>query len=138
MKGTDRAPWTHFPSIDLTGVILGAFFKVFNALGHGFLERVYVRALAQEMRERGLRVELEVPLDVYYGERCVGTYRADCVVQRRVILEIKAVDRLCHAHQAQLLHYLRSTPIEVGLLLNFGPRPEFRRLAFSNARKERR
>jgi GxxExxY protein len=138
MKATDPALRAHFPLPEVTRAILGSFFKVYNSLGHGFLERVYVRALAKELRERGLDVALEVPLDVFYEDALVGTYRADCIVERGVIVEVKTRDRLHPAHEAQLLHYLRSTSIEVGMSLNFGERAEFKRLAFSNRRKSLR
>ncbi len=135
MKTTKETGPAHFPHGDVTRSILVAFYAVYNALGNGFLERVYVRALAEELRSRGLSVALEVPLEVRYHGVCVGTYRADCVVAGSVIVEVKAASRLASEHEAQLLHYLRSSDIEVGLLLNFGVRPSFKRLAFSNQRK---
>jgi len=135
MKGTERRRRAQFPCFETTEAIIGCFYRVYNALGYGFLERVYVRALAREMRDLGLAVDLEVPLPVFYADECVGAYRADCVVEASVIVEVKAVRTLAPEHGAQLLHYLRSTDIEVGLLLNFGNGPTFKRLAYSNNRK---
>jgi GxxExxY protein len=127
-----------FPHRDLTEVVIGAFFEVYTELGFGFLESVYHQAMLIALAERRLAVESEVKLPVYFRGRPVGTFDADIFVEREVVLELKAVDELCSAHEAQPLHYLRSSDIEVGLLLNFGPKPRIRRLAFSNERKRSR
>lgn len=121
---------------DITDKILKAFFtKVYRRLGYGFLEKVYVNALVIELRRMGLKVEEQVRILVYYDGIVVGEYYADLVVEDLVIVECKAVKKLDDDDEAQLLNYLRATPYEVGLLLNFGPRPEFRRKAFDNANK---
>ena len=119
----------------LTDRILGTFFRVYGVLGFGFAERVYERALANELRDSHLGVELQVKIPVVFRARQVATFRADLVVEGLILLEIKTRARLERSHSAQLLNYLRSTRLEVGLLLNFGLRPEFKRLIFSNHRK---
>ncbi len=120
---------------DVTDVILSAFYEVFNHLGYGFLEKVYENALAAELRMRGLSVGQQVPIPVYYKERLVGEYVADLVVEGKVLVELKACKEICEEHEAQLLNYLKATAFEVGLLLNFGPKPTFKRKAFDNNRK---
>jgi GxxExxY protein len=119
----------------LTEAIIKGFYKVYNTLGHGFLERVYENALSIELRKMGLKVAVQHPVKIYYDGQTIGHYFSDMIVDGRVILEIKAVATLDKAHEAQLLNYLRATEIEVGLLLNFGVRPEFRRKIFSNEKK---
>ncbi len=121
---------------DLTEVILKAFYTVYNTLGYGFLEKVYENALLLELRRQGLRVHQQVPIKVYYAGQVVGEYFADLLVENRVIVELKAAEALSPAHEAQLLNYLKATGISVGLVLNFGPRPEFRRKVFTNASKK--
>jgi GxxExxY protein len=120
----------------LTERIIGVYFDVYNELGHGFLESVYQAAMLIALGEAGLdaRSELEVPV-TFRGHQ-VGIYRADIVVEQRIVVELKAARAIEAAHEAQLLHYLRATPFEVGLLLNFGAKPEFRRLVFQNSRKK--
>ncbi len=121
---------------DITDKILHAFFKVvYPQLGYGFLERVYENALAIALREMGLKVVQQAKIVVYFHGQAVGEYFADLLVEDRVIVEIKALRALVKEHEAQLLNYLRATPYEVGLLLNFGPKPDFRRKAFDNHRK---
>jgi GxxExxY protein len=105
----------------LTDQILKCYFFVYNRLGYGFLEKIYKNALSYELALFGLEVIREQPLKVYYREKLMGEYFADIVVQNQVILEIKTVETLIQAHEAQLLNYLKATRIEVGLLLNFGP-----------------
>jgi GxxExxY protein len=119
-----------------TRKIIGVFFDVYNELGGGFLEAVYVEALTLALREAHLSVEREVPLKVSFRGKVVGRFRADLVVNETVLVEAKAFPRLQSAHEAQLLNYLRATALEVGLLLNFGPRPQFRRLVFENHLKK--
>lgn len=119
---------------ELTGQIIEAFYVVYGRLGHGFLEKVYENALALELRERGLRVKQQTPISVLYNGVVVGEYFADLLVEGCVIVEIKAVEKLCEEHLAQLLNYLKATEIEVGLLLNFGPKPETKRKIFETAR----
>jgi GxxExxY protein len=120
---------------ELTGRILKVFYKVYNSLGYGFIEGVYHNALILELVSQEIRVESEKPIAVYYGKNVVGMFSADLVVEDKVILELKAKESLNSAHEAQLLNYLRSTEIELGLLLNFGKKPEFKRKYFSNEKK---
>lgn len=121
---------------ELTEQIIGAFFAVYNALGYGFLEKVYVNALKLELERRGLKVLREFPVVVRYMGQDVGEYYADIIVNNLVIVEVKATKTLLQEHEAQLLNYLKATPYEVGLLLNFGPKPEQKRRSFDNTRKE--
>ncbi len=121
---------------DVTDKILHAFFKkVYPKLGYGFLEKVYENALALELRHMGLKVEQQARIEVYYDGAIVGEYYADLLVEGVVIVELKAIQRLTNTEEAQLLNYLRATPYEVGLLLNFGPRPDFHRKAYDNVNK---
>ncbi len=121
---------------DLTEQIIGAFYAVYSALGYGFLENVYVKALMIELKNRGMKADDEFQINVYYLGQQVGEYYADLIVNELVILEIKAAKHLADEHEAQLLNYLKATPYEVGLLLNFGPKPETKRRSFDNTRKE--
>ena len=120
---------------ELTDRIIGAFYKVYNELGFGFLENVYQNALYLELTGQGFSVEAQKPIDVYYQNRVVGKYKADLVVNEEIILELKAVDYLVKEHELQLINYLKATQIEIGLLLNFGAKPEIRRKIFTNDRK---
>lgn len=121
---------------DITDKILHAFFKiVYPALGFGFLEKVYENAMVIVLRQMGLKVEQQVKIIVYFAGQVVGEYFADLVVEGCVIVELKAAQNLLDEHEAQLLNYLRATEYEVGLLLNFGPQPRFRRKVFDNERK---
>jgi GxxExxY protein len=121
---------------ELTEKIIGIFYDVYNELGHGFLESTYAEALSVALEESGLTTAREVPVPVWFRGRKVGQYFADLIVGGVVLLELKAARTLESAHEAQLLHYLRATEVEVGLLLNFGQRPQFRRLLFDNERKK--
>jgi GxxExxY protein len=122
---------------ELSGRIIKAFYKVYNTLGRGFLESIYHNAMLLELVAEGLVVETERPIAVYYEGKVVGTFSADIVVEGRIILELKANEAIHPAHEAQLINYLRATDIEVGLLLNFGKSPEFKRKYFSNKNKRR-
>jgi len=106
----------------LTERIIGAFYEVYNSLGYGFLEKVYENALCTELEHMSLTYEQQVPIGVQYRGRTVGEYFADLVVDKAVIVEVKAVKTVLPQHEAQLLNYLKATGIEVGLVLNFGPR----------------
>jgi GxxExxY protein len=121
---------------ELTEKIIGVFYDVCNELGHGFLESTYAEALVVALEESGLSASREVPVPVWFRGRKVGQYYADLIVDGVVLLELKAARALDSAHEAQLLHYLRATEVEVGLLLNFGLRPQFRRLVYDNERKK--
>jgi len=116
----------------LTHKIIGAFFEVYRTLGHGFLESVYAKALELELVARGLHVAREVLTDVKFKGQVIGVFRADMLVESRVVLELKAGRKHDGADVAQLLNYLRSTDLELGLLLHFGPRPSFKRLIATN------
>jgi GxxExxY protein len=120
---------------ELTEMIIGVFYGVYNELG-GFLESVYEESLAIALREAGLSIERQVPAPVWFHGQNVGQFRADILVSASVLLELKSAQDLEWAHEAQLPHYLRSTEIENGLLLNFGSRPQFRRLLFDNEREK--
>ena len=120
---------------ELTGKILGAFFQVQKELGFGFSEKVYEGALEVLLLEMGCVVARQQDINVYYHGRVVGEYKADLIVNGLVLLELKSVDKLIDAHEAQLLNYLKATEIEVGLLLNFGREAEFRRKIYDNPRK---
>jgi GxxExxY protein len=124
-----------FKHTDITDLIIKAFYTVYSTLGYGFLEKVYRNALAIELRKLGLDVIPEARITVYYDGKVVGEYFTDLLVAGAVIVELKAVERLLSEHEAQLLNYLKATPYEVGLLLNFGPKPEIKRKAFDNSRK---
>ena len=115
--------------------VIGAFYEVHSELGFGFLEAVYRRALAVSLVERGHRVAAESAIPVFFRGCTVGDYRADLLVDERLLVEVKAGGGLVPAHRAQLLNYLRATTVEVGLLVNFGPKLAFERLVFANARK---
>ncbi len=116
---------------DITAVIIKAFYKVYNTLGYGFLEKVYENALLIELRKPGLECMAQCPIEVFYDNAKVGFYIADIIVNGCVIIEVKAAEALCEEHEAQLSNYLRATDIEVGILLNFVKKAEFKRKVFS-------
>lgn len=120
---------------DLTEAVIGAFYGVYNALGYGFLEKVYENALLIELGNLGISVIAQHPIQVFYDGKVVGEYFADLLVEDCIIVEIKAAKILGPEHEAQLLNYLKATKIETGLLVNFGPTPEVKRRAFDNQRK---
>ena len=107
--------------------VIGAFYATYNELGHGFLESVYENALGFQLDSEGLEWKRQVPIEVRFREHVVGVFRADFVVERQIILEVKAVDTLVPAHEAQVLNYLKATGLRLGLLLNFGPKAQVRR-----------
>jgi GxxExxY protein len=116
----------------LTRRIIGAFYDVYNALGYGFLESVYKTALEREIADRGLHVVREAAAEVRFKGGIVGTFKADLLVESRVVVELTACRKLDSAHPAQVMNYLRATDLEVGLLLHFGPRPAFQRFVSTN------
>ena len=120
---------------DITGEVIRAFYQVYNSLGFGFLEKVYENALALELRQSGLDVVQQKPISVHYRGVVVGEYFADLLVEQVVLVELKASSMLVGAHEAQLLNYLRATNIEVGLLLNFGEKPDHKRKLYTNDNK---
>ncbi len=124
-----------FPHKAVTEKIIKAFYAVYNSLGSGFLEKVYENALVIELREAGLEAEQQRPISVNYRGQVVGEYFADIVANNSIVLELKTVESLNEDHAAQLIHYLRATRFELGLLLNFGPKPQFRRILLTNEYK---
>lgn len=120
----------------LTDKIIGAYYKVYNTLGYGFLEKVYENSLAIELKKNGLKVEQQKNIKVFYEQEQVGDYFADVLVEDLILIEIKAASALSEEHEAQLTNYLRATLIEVGLLLNFGKEPQFKRKIFENRFKK--
>lgn len=117
---------------NLTGQIIHSFYKVYNKLGYGFLEKVYERSLCVELKKQKLKCTAQYPINVYYESKLVGEYFADIVVENKIILELKAAKSICREHELQLINYLRATDSEVGLLLNFGKKPEFKRKIYTN------
>ncbi|MFA5834077.1 MAG: GxxExxY protein [Bacteroidota bacterium] len=120
---------------NITSKIIHAFYRVYNTLGYGFLEKVYENALLIELNHLGFILEQQKNIKVFYLNAKVGDYFADIIIVHKVIIELKAAESLRDEHEAQLINYLKATDIEVGLLLNFGKKPEFRRKIFSNVRK---
>jgi GxxExxY protein len=120
---------------ELTEKIIKAAQNVHNELGFGFLEKVYHNALVLELLKMGLDITSEKPISVYYDGQIVGEYIVDIIVCDKVILEIKAVQAVNPAHEAQLVNYLKATDIDVGLLLNFGKSLEVKRKIFETARQ---
>ncbi|MBP6431774.1 MAG: GxxExxY protein [Ferruginibacter sp.] len=116
---------------DITSLIIKGYYAVYNKLGYGFLEKVYENALAIELQKLGLNCKLQYAIHVFYDNEKVGFYIADMLVNDCVIIEIKAAECICEEHEAQLTNYLKATDIEVGILLNFGKKPEFKRKVFS-------
>lgn len=119
---------------ELTDRIICSFYNVYNTFGYGFLEKVYENALLLELRRAGVEAKAQWPIQVFYHGEVVGEYYADVLVAGKVIVEIKAGRSLVREHEAQLLNYLKATHIEVGLLLNFGPKAEFQRKILDNSK----
>ena len=130
-----NADYQDFKYKDITEKIIEIFFKVYNKLGYGFLEKVYENAMMIELKKEGIPALSQTPIKVLYEAEIIGDYYADLLVDNRVIVEMKAAKSLVKENEAQLLNYLKATDIEVGLLLNFGTKPEFKRKAFDNSRK---
>ncbi|WP_374504965.1 GxxExxY protein [Flavobacterium sp.] len=120
---------------ELTDGIIKTFYEVYNELGYGFLEKVYQNALFFELKNKGFKVEAQKKICVYYKGLEVSEFYADIIVKDLVILELKAADCIVKDFENQILNYLRGTDCEVGLLLNFGKKPEFKRKIFENYRK---
>jgi len=121
---------------ELTDQVIKAFYKVYNTLGFGFLERVYQNALFIELRNLGLQCETQKQIKVNYEGYEVGIYYPDIIVNDLLILELKAAESIVEEHELQLINYLKATEIEIGLLLNFGKKPEIRRKIFTNDKKK--
>jgi len=120
---------------ELTNKIINCFYTVYNTLGFGFLEKVYENAMMIELIKNGINAEKQKPIKVYYSDEIVGEYFADIIVEDTIIIELKAAEFLIEEHELQLINYLKATDKEIGLLLNFGKKPEFKRKIFTNDRK---
>lgn len=132
---TDQPKYKHQ---ELTETIIGVFYEVYNELGYGFLEKIYEEAMSRVLRTKGFDIQQQAAIPVWFRGEKIGFYEADIVVANKILVELKACKTLDSSHEAQLLHYLRATEIEVGLLFNFGPHPHLRRLIFDNKRKNQR
>ena len=119
----------------ITYAILKVYYEVYNELGYGFLEKVYQNAMYFELKSLGYKVEAQKQIKVYFKKQLVGEYYSDLLVEDKVIVELKATELIMNVHVAQIMNYLKATPIEVGMLLNFGEEPEFKRLIYKNDRK---
>ena len=129
------ADYQGFKHRELTEKIIKIFYRVYNKLGYGFLEKVYENAMMIELSREGIPAVSQSAISVFYDGEIIGEYYADILVDSKIIAEIKAARSLAKENEAQLLNYLKATDIEVGLLLNFGPKPEIKRKAFDNFRK---
>ena len=127
----------NYPHQELTKSIIGIYYNVYNELGYGFLEKVYHRAMIIELNKNGYEVEHEKKIEVFYKNEVVGIYIPDLIINKSVILELKCVEYLIEAHENQLINYLKATDCEVGLVLNFGKDPQFKRKIFTNELKKR-
>jgi GxxExxY protein len=127
---------TKFLHKSLSDSILKVYYEVYNELGYGFLEKVYQNAMYFELKSQGFKVDAQKQIKVYYKSQMVGEYFADIIVEDLITLELKACGCLMDEHQAQLLNYLKATKVEIGILLNFGTEPEFKRLIYTNDRKK--
>lgn len=125
----------NFLHSDITDKLIKIFYKVYSKLGYGFLERVYENAMFIELQKTGLIIKRQSPIKVYYDDLQVGLYFADLLIDDKVIVELKAAEGLCEEHETQLINYLKATEIEVGILLNFGKKPEIRRKVFNDEYK---
>ena len=129
---------SRYKQSELTDLAIGVFYDVYNEMGFGFLESVYRKAMRFALMDKGLTAEEEVAVAVLFRGRNVGDFKADLLVNGLVLIELKTAENLVPAHEAQVLNYLRATSLELGLLMNFGPKPQVRRLLLDNARKQYR
>ncbi len=125
----------NFKHSEITDKIIKAYFNVYNQLGYGFWEKVYEHALMIELPKLGLECKNQVPIKVFYDMKIVGEYFADILVDNLIIIELKAAESSSPGHESQLINYLKSTDLEVGILLNFGKTPQFKRKVLSNEYK---
>ena len=123
---------------ELTERLIGIFFNLYNEIGHGFLESVYEQAFSLVLAENGIFFERQIAIPVWFHGQKIGEFRADLLVDRKVLIELKTGRDIDSAWEKQLLNYLRAADVEVGLLFNFGPTAQFRRYAFDNERKNPR
>ena len=122
---------------EITDQILAVFYGVYNELGYGFLESVYRNALRLALSQNGFIIEQEVPVSVIFRGQSAGDFRAHLVVNGIILLELKTAEAIVRAHEAHVINYLRSTSPELGLILNFGPKPQVRRLLLDNVEKRK-
>ena len=120
-ESTQSEPRQQWVEQELSYIIIGCFFWVYNNLGFGFLETIYARALEVALRQRGLKVEREVPVTIFFEGVAVGQHRMDMVIEGRIVLEIKATEKLSDVAKRQLRNYLSAMDLELGILLHFGP-----------------
>lgn len=120
---------------EISKPILQVFYDVYNQLGYGFLEKVYQNAMYFELISQGYKVEAQKQIKVYFKNQLVGEFYTDLLVEDTIIVELKACEHFINSHVAQLMNYLKATQIEVGLVLNFGETPDFKRLVYTNNRK---
>ena len=120
---------------ELTDKVINVFYKVYNTLGYGFLEKIYEKAMIIEFEKMGLDYVNQSPVKVYYEGEVLGNYVADFIVENKVIVELKAIRQLAKTDENQLLNYLTATDLEVGLLLNYGEKPEIKRKVFDKELK---
>ena len=123
---------------ELTRQIIGVFYDVYNELGYGFLEVVYREAMRLALLEAGMRADAEVSIPVSFRGYIVGVFRADLVVNEAVLVELKTCEQMSRQQESQTMHYLKATQIEVGLLMNFGAKPQFKRFVMDNDLKQLR
>ena len=121
---------------EITEKIIKCYYKVYNTLGYGFLEKVYENAFALELQQNGLDVKCQFPIKVYYESKIVGEYYADIIVNNLILIELKASAFLLEEHECQIINYLKATEIELGLLFNFGKEAEYKRKVFMNKYKK--
>jgi GxxExxY protein len=138
MEKTDKTNSSKLLHVDLTEKVIGIFYDVYNDLGHGFLECVYENGLSLALAQAGLTVARQKLIDVWYRGEKIGDFRADMIVNDVLLLELKSASTIDHSFDKQTLNYLKATKLEVALILNFGPTPQFRRLVFENTRKVER
>jgi len=119
-----------------TSTVIESFYRVYNTLGYGFLEKVYERAMVLDLARLGVHIQVREPVTVWYAGEIVGKFYPDLTIQNAVIVELKAVKELLPEHEVQLVNYLTATALEIGLLLNFGPRPQVKRKIFTNDQKK--
>jgi GxxExxY protein len=127
-EGTPPASHPEWVEKELSYVIVGCFYWVYNTLGYGFLESVYARALEVALRLKGLKVEREVPVTIFFEGVEVGKHRMDMLVENRVIIEIKSTEKVTDVPKRQTRNYLSATKLELGLFLHFGPQPSYHRI----------
>lgn len=115
---------------DLTEKIIRCFYNVYDELGSGFLESVYEKSLLIELKENNIKASNQHQINVYYKNKLVGEFKSDIIIDNKILIEIKAINKILPEHEAQLINYLKATKLKVGLLVNFGKKLEFIRRVF--------